>query len=467
MEQDGSENIDWSLVRRVRNEVAETLSEHLDGARLVDPQVQGPVVERAVRDKLTDLERESRIAGQPLFASREELRRVAQAVFDDLFGRGRLLRLTTLPGLENLEIRGCDEVTLLFADGRIVKAAPVANSDSELIEELQYIASTAPTGEKAFSPAEPRLHMMLPDGSRLSAAAWYTARPTATIRIHRYVDVTLADMVSLNMLSSECAAFLSASVKAGKSVVVSGMPGAGKTTLIRAILNELDPDVAIATIESMFELLMHEMPERHHRVWAAESTEGAGERLPNGRHIGQVTMADALRDALRQNVDRMVVGEVLGPEVRAMIDAMKVGKGSVSTIHATSAADTVERLVSALMDPENGLVSVEHAYREVATHIDLIVYVDVIDETEIGGRKNRFVAQVYGIERSEDARYATVPLWDLGPDRRASAQGIAPTWVDDLLPYGITEHTLRGATVDTWQAPLKTLRDYSTKRRAS
>ena len=139
-------------------------------------------------------------------------------------------------------------------------AHPVADSDDELVQQLQHIAAHHGHSKRPFSAAQPTLNMRLPDGSRLAAMRDVVPRPTVTFRRHRLVDVTLDGLVRGGMLSVGMAAFLQAAVRARRSLLVTGNPAVGKTTLLRALAREITAHERVATIETEFELDLHRLP---------------------------------------------------------------------------------------------------------------------------------------------------------------------------------------------------------------
>ena len=297
---------------------------------------------------------------------------LVEAVFAALFGLGRLQALVDDERIENIEINGADQVWLSYADGREEPGPAVADSDEELVENLQFLAARVGQAERTFTTAHPRLHLRLHDGSRLAAMAWTTPRPQVVIRRHRVRDVDADDLVPLGTLDSCLAAFLRAAIRAGKNVVVTGLQNAGKTTLIRALANEFHPMERFATIEKEYELHLHDLPHRHPRVVAMEAREGSAERMVNGRPAGEVDLSDLVTDALRMNLRRLIVGEVRGDEAVPMLEAMSTGDGSVCTIHARSARQAIERLVTLCLRAQPGMTDT-FAYRFVAGAVDLIV----------------------------------------------------------------------------------------------
>ena len=130
-------------------------------------------------------------AGRPALDPAAE-ERISQAVTDSLLGLGGLQRLLDDPLVENIDVNGCDQVFVRYADGRMTRAAPAAASDGELAELIRLIAARAGNEERRFDRASPSLTVQLPDGSRLFAVMSVTRRPCVSVRRHRHIQVTLA-----------------------------------------------------------------------------------------------------------------------------------------------------------------------------------------------------------------------------------------------------------------------------------
>jgi type IV secretory pathway ATPase VirB11/archaellum biosynthesis ATPase len=230
--------------------------------------------------------------------------------------------------------------------------------------------------------------------------------------------------------------FLTYAVRARKSIVVSGQgQGSGKTTLLRALCSALPPNEKIATIETDYELYLHEAPDRHHRVVPFRSREGSGEILANGRRQGAVDTSQLIYPALRHSIDRIIVGEVRGREITAMFEAMQMGNGSLSTVHADSAEDVIERLVGLAV--KDASLSEDYAYRQTIQSIDLIVYLSVhVDEAT--GARTRFVSKIIEALRPDRAGAGRVNIGEVfGP--RADGRAVPkdpPTFIDDLVAVG-------------------------------
>ena len=135
------------------------------------------------------------------------------------------------------------------------------------------------------------------------------------------------------------AAFLPAAVLARKNIMIAGATNAGKTTLLRALANEIPPHERLITVERALELGLDEFPDLHPNVVAFE------ERLPNSEGQGGIAMAELVRRSLRMNPSRVIVGEVLGDEIVTMLNAMSQGNdGSLSTIHANCSLEVFNRI---------------------------------------------------------------------------------------------------------------------------
>jgi Flp pilus assembly CpaF family ATPase len=362
--------------------------------------------------------------------------RIAEAVFDALFGLGRLQPLVDDPHVENIEITGCDAVVLEYDDGTLRPGPPVADSDAELLDFLAFLASRSEANARPFSEAQPRLHLRLDGGARLAATAWVTPRPAVVIRRHRLREVTLADLVRREMLSPVAASLLAAAVRAKRSIVVAGPQGAGKTTVVRALCAELDPWERIGTFETEYELHLHELPERHRRVVAWEARPGSGERGPDGRPAGEITLDELLYDSFRFNLSRQIVGEVRGREVLAMLKAMQSGAGSISTTHAATATGAIRKLVTCALEA-GPHVTEAYAQRAVAEHIDLVVQLALDTTPRPGGGvlRHRRVHEIVAVEPGEQGNVATTHLFRPGPDGTAMP-AVLPDGYRDLVHHG-------------------------------
>ena len=442
--------VDHDVVRGLRRQVADSLAARLRAEPTSDPELRRELARDLVADALDSWAREQVLTGQSALSDDEEYT-LAEAVMAALFGLGRLQPLVDDPRVENIEVNGCDQVWVCYADGREEPGPPVADSDDELVELLQLLASRAGGAERTFTTAHPRLHLRLDDGSRLAAMAWTTPRPQVVIRRHRVRDVDLEGLAGLGMVDECLVAFLRAALRAGKNIIVTGLQNAGKTTLIRALAHEFDPHERFATIEREYELHLHELPDRHPRVVAMEARDGSSERDATGRRAGEVTLSDLVVDALRMNLRRIIVGEVRGSEAVPMLEAMSTGDGSLCTLHARNAHHALDRIVTLCLSADIGMTDT-FAYRLVAGSVDLIVHANLVDDTARGGRRHRFVSEVVEINgMGEFGRPACTTVFGPGPDGRAVPQH-APACLPELIRAGFDVGYLEHRA-GLWQHP--------------
>ncbi|MDI6910437.1 ATPase, T2SS/T4P/T4SS family [Nocardioides sp.] len=431
-----AEGVDWQLVASLRAKASDQLSQAVAADRGRLDRTGQQELGRAIVLELIDTAMVDRVNEGSGSMSPADQSQLAHAVFDSLFRLGRLQPLVDDDRIENIIITGHDRVLLELIDGSLLEGPPVADSDEDLIDFLVFLASRSEVNARAFSEAQPRLHLRLDGGSRLAAAAWVTPRPSVVIRRHRLMEVTLEDLVDLQMLTPVAASFLSAAVKARRSIVVSGCQGAGKTTLVRALCAEIDPLEAIGTFETEYELHLHELPDRHRIVHPWEARPGSGERGADGRQAGEFTLDEALVDSFRFNLARQIVGEVRGKEIWAMIKAMESGAGSISTTHASDAVAAVRKLVTCAMEA-GPHVTQALATSKLAATVDLIVHLDLRTTTGAGGTtRQRLVAEIIALDPGEkETGYATTHVFS--PD----ASGVA---MPDVLPEAYRRLTSHG-----------------------
>lgn len=427
--------IDWALVRSWRQQAAEHLTRQIrDRDGLTDEErraLELDIVTQIVREHNDDGLRAGRA---PVPAP--ELEAYTRALLDSMPPRlGRMQPLVDDPEIESIRINGCDNVEVVYADGTRRFAAPVADSDEELLSDLRFIATHAADGERPFSRANWSLHLNLPGGARLAATAWASERPQVVIRRHRLIEVTLDDLVSNGSMTSDCAQFLRAAVRANKSIVVSGSQGHGKTTLVRALLGAIAPGERFGTIETEYELYAHRWATRQRNTPAWEARPGSGERSADGSSAGEITLDELIYTALRMDLSRIIVGEVRGKEVLAMFKAMQVGPGSISTLHARHARAVVERLVSLAVEAGNHVET--FAYRQIAEHIDLIVHV-TMDEAGPNNTRRRYVSEVLLVEPGEGGRPALTDIYRPGPTGPATYVGCPADFLGDLQTAGLS-----------------------------
>ncbi|GAA4981549.1 hypothetical protein GCM10025734_02020 [Kitasatospora paranensis] len=231
-------------------------------------------------------------------------------------------------------------------------------------------------------------------------------RPGLSVRRKRLRVARLSDLRANGTLTLEIEAFLTAAVRARLNIMIAGEVNAGKTTLLQAVANEIDPRERLITIERSLELGLHELADLHPNVLALE------ERLANAEGQGYVSMADLVRRSLRSNPQRVIVGEVLGDEVVAMLNAMSQGNdGSLSTIHANSSADVFQKISTYAIQAVERM-PIDASQLLVANALKLVVFVDRdLDPTT--GLQRRRVTSIREVSGYADGRVASSEIYAL------------------------------------------------------
>jgi pilus assembly protein CpaF len=284
----------------------------------------------------------------------------AGAVVDGVLARVR--------GLGPLEpLLGDAEVSevMVNGDGRVwieregeLERTPVWLGPDAVLHLIERIL--APLGRR-IDRTSPVVDARLPDGSRVHAVISPVAVDGPCLTVRRFAART----VPLDSFAdAEVAALLRAAVERRANVLISGGTGAGKTTLLNALAGEIEPRTRVITVEDAAEL---RLPGEHVVRLEAQPATAEG--------VGEVTIRDLVRNALRMRPDRLIVGEVRGAEALDMLQAMNTGhEGSLSTCHANSPEDALRRIETMCLLGE-GRVPLAAVRQQVASALDVVVQV--------------------------------------------------------------------------------------------
>jgi len=406
--EDGAPVIDHALVGRLRAQVAEALRhERRDRAAAGEPKLSAEdekslgrsLISRVLQSHHADQLQ----AGIPL-PSAEQDAATSEAVHAALFGLGRLQPLINDLSLQEINIQGCDDVWLIGEDGKR-RGEPVADSDEELVDWVRTMATYTGLSSRPWDSSNPHLEFQLPDGSRLVGLLGSVARPVISIRLYRRPRVSLTELRLQHSFDEQLQAFLESAVLARQNFMVSGETGAGKTTTLRAMCSAIPAHERLVTIEHFLELGLQDQPDLHHDVIAME------ERLANSEGEGGMSIGDLVRISRRLDPDRIIVGEVVGGEVVALLDAMTQGNdGGMTTIHSRSARRVPERI--AVYAVREGM-SIEAALMLIAGAIDFVVHVS--RERLPDGRLHRYVSSVIEIVGFDGQQVITQEVFGVDP----------------------------------------------------
>jgi pilus assembly protein CpaF len=245
--------------------------------------------------------------------------------------------------------------------GRIQPLPNVRFEEDALATGLEVIANKF---GKKLDADSPILNLRLPDGSRMAALIppVVNPRPLMTIRKLTSRNFTIHDLIERRTLTEVEASTLADAVRRGDNLLISGATSSGKTTLANVLAGFIPDSDRILILEDVAELSI-----RKPHVISAEA------QLDS--HKAQIGFADLLKAALRHRPDRIIVGEIRGPEARIFLDALNTGhRGSLTTIHANNTEDALRRLAQLAMRGSGG-VSLRDVEEECRRSIDVVIHV--------------------------------------------------------------------------------------------
>ena len=303
----------------------------------------------------------------------------------------------------------------------IERKGRVSKTDAKFEDEGSLQAAARNIAQFVGRPLDEEnltLDARLPNGSRVHVVIPPCARNGTTIAIRKFfkVSLTLKDLINFGALSIDGARFIDVCVFLSKNIIVSGGTGSGKTTLLSSIAGRIPKSQRILVIEDSAELQIN-----------ADHVVSFETKTANDLGRGAVTMRDLLRSALRLRPDRVIVGEVRGPEALDLISAMNTGHGgSMGTVHANTPTETLVRLETLAMMTE---VEVPAAAikAQVGAAINMIICTARLYD---GSRKVTHISEVLGID--ELGRYQTKDIYRFVQKGR-SQDGVI---IGEMLPTG-------------------------------
>jgi len=267
--------------------------------------------------------------------------------------------------------------------GRLELTPVVFRDTTHLLQIIDRIVSRV---GRRIDESSPMVDARLPDGSRVNAVIPPLALDGPLLSIRRFGrdPFTVNDLVALGSLTTELSAVLREMVRARLNILVSGGTGSGKTTLLNCLSSFIPETERIVTIEDSAELQLQQP-----HVCRLET------RPANIEGRGEITQRDLLRNTLRMRPDRIIVGECRGAETLDMLQAMNTGHdGSISTVHANSPRDALNRLETMIQMAGFELPS-KAMRQQISQALDVIVQTTRLAD---GTRRVTSVSEVVGME---------------------------------------------------------------------
>ena len=335
----------------------------------------------AAREEIRDIVSEI-IQIKSVVMSIAEQEELLEDICNDVLGYGPLEPLLARDDIADIMVNGAN-TTYIEVAGKVQKTPVRFADNAQLMNICQRIVSQV---GRRVDESSPICDARLPDGSRVNVIAPPLAidGPTLTIRKFKKDRLKLEQLVKYKSITPETKTILEIIGRVRCNVLISGGTGSGKTTLLNCLTASIDNDERIITCEDSAELQLQQP-----HVVRLET------RPPNLEGEGEITMRDLVRNCLRMRPERIIVGEVRGPEAFDLLQAMNTGHdGSMGTLHANSPREAISRLESMIM--MGGFQLPPKTIREMITgSIDVIIQASRLRD---GSRKVTHITEVMGME---------------------------------------------------------------------
>src|SRR3954467_15307678 len=360
---------------QIKTTVFNALIDTIDLAQLaqLDPD--------SAREEIRDIVNEI-IAIKAVVMSIAEQEHLLQDICNDVLGYGPLEPLLARDDIADIMVNGAGRV-FIEVGGKVQLTSIRFRDNAQLMNICQRIVSQV---GRRVDESSPICDARLLDGSRVNVIAPPLALdgPTLTIRKFKKDKLKLDDLVRFGSISPEGARLLAVIGRCRCNIIVSGGTGSGKTTLLNVLTAYIDTDERVITCEDAAELQLQQP-----HVVRLET------RPPNLEGQGQITMRDLVKNCLRMRPERIIVGEVRGPEAFDLLQAMNTGHdGSMGTLHANSPREAMSRLEA--MITMGGFALPMKTIREmIVGSIDVIIQAERMRD---GSRRITRITEVIGTE---------------------------------------------------------------------
>jgi pilus assembly protein CpaF len=370
------------LVREKNEEYYDTKSSVFSALiDMIDLASLSKMEPEAAREEIRDIVNDI-VSIKNIAMSISEQEDLLEDICNDVLGYGPLEPLLARDDIADIMINGA-RTSYIEVAGKVRPAGIRFRDNTQLMNICQRIVSQV---GRRVDEASPICDARLPDGSRVNVIAPPLAidGPVLTIRKFKKDKLTLDQLVKFGSITPEGATILQIIGRVRCNVIISGGTGSGKTTLLNCLTRYIDPDERIITCEDSAELQLQQP-----HVVRLET------RPPNLEGEGQITMTDLVKNCLRMRPERIIVGEVRGPEVFDLLQAMNTGHdGSMGTIHSNNPRECLNRIES--MIAMGGYNLPAKTVREIIVgSVDVIIQATRLRD---GSRRITHITEVIGLE---------------------------------------------------------------------
>ncbi|MFM2280821.1 MAG: putative pilus assembly secretion ATP-binding protein [Pseudomonadota bacterium] len=358
-----------------KSQVFSALIDTIDLSQLAKLEIESAREE--IRDIVNDI-----ISIKNYAMSISEQEELLDDICNDVLGYGPLEPLLARDDIADIMVNGAGQ-TFIEVNGKIEESEIRFRDNSQLLSICQRIVSQV---GRRVDESSPICDARLPDGSRVNVIAPPLAIDGAALTIRKFKKdkLTLDQLVRFGAITPEGATILQVIGRVRCNVIISGGTGSGKTTLLNCLTAYIDGTERIITCEDSAELQLQQP-----HVVRLET------RPPNIEGEGEITMRELVKNCLRMRPERIIVGEVRGPEVFDLLQAMNTGHdGSMGTIHSNSPRECLNRIES--MIAMGGFTLPAKTVREIiAGSVDIIIQAARLRD---GSRRITHITEVVGME---------------------------------------------------------------------
>lgn len=344
---------------------------------------------------------------------------LADQVYSSIRGFGLLDSILKDENITEVMINGAKDI-FIEKSGRLQKLNEQFESEEKLLDIIRKIVGLA---GREVSEANPIVDTRLPDGSRVNVVLPPISLngPIVTIRKFSKNPMTVEKLLEYGSITQEVADVLKLLVRAKYNIFICGGTGSGKTTFLNAVTNFIPRDERIITIEDSAEL----------QIAGIDNLVSLETRNANSAGVGQVSMQDLIKSALRMRPERIVVGEVRGAEALDMLQAMNTGHdGSLSTGHANSNKDMLSRLETMVLQGAEGL-PLKAVRQQIASALDIMVHLSRLRDKS---RRTMQISEVIGYENEKDEIILN-PIYEFVEDENSTLEKVSGKLMRTKNPF--------------------------------
>lgn len=388
---------------------------HSEDRQEIKELIRKRVLENSNLSKINDEELESSVRNEVeryfgnQYVSIAEKAKLTDEIYSSIRGFGLLDSIMNDDSITEVMINGSKEI-FVEKSGKLTRLSDEFESEEKLQDIIQRIVALS---GREVNQANPIVDTRLPDGSRVNVVLPPISLKGAIVTIRKFSKepMTIEKLIEYRSLTPQIADVLKLLVKAKYNIFICGGTGSGKTTFLNAISNFIPSDERIITIEDSAEL----------QIVNIDNLVSLETRNANTAGVGQISIRDLIKSALRMRPDRIVVGEVRGAEALDMLQAMNTGHdGSLSTGHANSTRDMLSRLETMVLTGSEGL-PLGAVRQQIASAVDIIVHLSRLRD------RSRKTMEITEVVDYKDGEIVLNPLYVFEEDENSTIDKVSGT----------------------------------------